>query len=110
MPEACDRGRLGGGPGDNDLVPVGVLGADSVSAVGTRLDRIRVTFLWLAGGGEDEVRLAADADRGGGAGVFPGGGLAPVIPGEAVCARDGGGGPGGLLGSSAADCFRYQSK
>lgn len=44
--DACDFGLPGGGPGGASLVPVGVLGADSASGVGTRFDRTLMTVLF----------------------------------------------------------------
>lgn len=58
---ACDLGLAGGtGPDGFSLVPVGVLGADSVG--GARFDRIRIGT--LVGG--SVVRSMADAERSGG--------------------------------------------
>ncbi len=91
---ACDLGRGGGGPPAGFiLVPVGVLGADSIG--GARLERMRIGA--LTGG---SLKSIADTERRGG--VLPGGELVfgPVIPGEAVCAREGGG--GGVAGFSAS--------
>lgn len=58
--DACDFGRPGGGPGGANLVPVGVLGADS--GVGTRFDRIRITVRL----GGEVLKSIAEAERGGG--------------------------------------------
>lgn len=91
---ACDLGLGGGGaPVGFILVPVGVLGADSIG--GARLERIRIGA--LTGG---SLKSIADTERKGGA--LPGGGFGfePVIPGEAVCAREGGG--GGVAGFSGS--------
>jgi len=72
---------------------VGVLGADSVG--GARFDRIRIGA--LVGG--SVVRSIAEAGRMGGAEV-DGGGL-EAIPGEAVCALEGGG--GGVAGFAGSE-------
>lgn len=88
---ACDLGRGGGGhPTGLILVPVGVLGADPIG--GARLERMRIGALTGSS-------LKSIAGTGG---ALPGGGLGfePVIPGEAVCAREGGG--GGVAGFSAS--------
>jgi hypothetical protein len=58
--DAWDFGRPGGGPWGANLVPVGVLGADS--GVGTRFDRTRI-MVRLGG---DVLKSMADAERGGG--------------------------------------------
>lgn len=89
-----------GGPTDPSRLPIGVLGAVSASA-GTRFDRILIEFLLPGGGGGEPLRSIAEAARAGG-GVVPGKGgrLCPVIPGDAVCALDGGaGGVAGLASS-----------
>jgi len=95
-------GRPGGAPGGINLVPVGVLGADS--GVGTRFDRTRITVLL----GGDVLRSIADAERaGGGPDSVALEGLGPVIPGDAVCALegalDGGGGAVALAVSTLTD-------
>jgi hypothetical protein len=70
-------GRIGGGGPDGfNLLPVGVLGADSMG--GARLDRMRIGA--LTGG---SLRSTADADRAGGA-LAGGCGFDPVMPGDAV--------------------------
>jgi len=106
--DACDFGRPGGGGGgSNDDATLGVLGDESVSEGGTKFERTRMTV--LVGG--DVLKSIADADRAGGASPWfvPGESEALDLPGEAVCALDGGGGgTAGFSGSDAA-CKRIMS-
>jgi len=77
--DACDLGRPGGGPGGANLVPVGVLGAES--GVGTKFDRTRIVVLL----GGDVLRSMADAERlGGGPDSETAGSRGPVMAGDAV--------------------------
>lgn len=84
-------------------MPVGVLGADSAVGGGAKLERTRITVLL----GGEVLRSIADAARGGGGGAeFP----PPiekldVLPGDAVCALDGGGGGAAGLGALSAPAF-----
>lgn len=84
--DVCDVGRPGGGPEGANLVPVGVLGADS--GVGTKVDRIRGVVLL----GGDVSTSVADVERFGGRDSGGPSGRGPVIAGDAVWARIGGGG------------------
>jgi len=95
LADACDLGLPGDGPCTVNLVPVGVLGADSGG--GIRFDLTRM--VGFEGG--EVVRSIADAER---AAFVAGGATArgPVIPGDAVCALGGGGGNVGLLVSAPA--------
>lgn len=83
--DACDFGLPGGGPDGASLEPVGVLGADSMPGEGTKLERTRIPLLL---GGEELKSIADAALAGGGPVGGPawalGGGLEPVIPGDAV--------------------------
>jgi hypothetical protein len=100
LADACDVGRPGGGPGVN-LVPVGVLGAEP-DAGGTKLDRTRGVDLL----GGEVLRSIVEV---GVASVFGGTVVrAPVIPGEAVCGLDGGGGGTDLVAVSPLSPYRLR--
>jgi len=99
--DAWDFGRPGGGDGGVSVdCRSGELGSDADSGVGAKLDRTRMTDL----GGGGAPKPAADAERGGG--VAPPG-RGPVIPGDAVCDLDGGGGgvAAGLASSAPGFLF-----
>lgn len=98
--EACDFGRPGGGVGgskDDDALCA--LRVESASDGGTKFERTRTTVLL----GGDVLKSIADADRAGGASPWfvPGESVALDLPGEAVCALEGGG--GGVTGFSGSD-------
>lgn len=104
--DAWDLGRPEGRPADSSL---GVLGVESASSVGTRLERILIA-LFVVGGGGVPLKSIAEAARAGG-GVLPdrGGRLCPVIPGEAVCALEGRAGGGVTIDVEALACNNVSS-
>lgn len=98
--DACDFGRPGGGAGGSKDDPaLCVLDEESVSEGGTKLERTRTTVLL----GGDVLKSIADADRAGGGSPWcaPGESAVFDLPGEAVCALEGGG--GGMAGFSDSD-------
>jgi hypothetical protein len=97
--DTCDFGRPGGGGGGSNVDIVGVVPGDVVSIGGARFDRARTADLL----GGDVLRSIADADRsGGGAKLLLGATAAFDLPGEAVCALEGGGGATGFSISALA--------
>ena len=100
--DACDLGRPGGGPLGPNLIPGGVLRAESKTGEGARLDRTSIVDLI----GGEVLRSIADVEF-----VSMFGGLAfrraLVMLGEAVCALDGGGGAG-LAGTSSVPAYAPQ--
>ena len=90
-------GRPGGGPLLPGLVPVGELGAES-NPGGARFDRTRSVDLM----GGDVLRSIAEVEC---VCVFVGFERGPIIPGDAVCALDGGGGGTDLLAVSSLPTY-----